>query len=357
LAGIATAAALVLSPLAAAPANDEPVPNLIVNIIDTAGKATPGMVMLLPVSDPGASPITLGEENPDTGAMVVASSYQSELTPGDYAVFAVTGWGGTICLGVSPCSISTFSSGPIGGPTPTMPTLTTGVTVPASGAATVNLTSGLPALTGSGVVGQPLTVDFPAGFDDLQNLMSAYLGLYGGLLGITTAAPSVTWTRNGQAIPGATGTTYVPTAADVGTQVVATTSYNMLLASFLSSVGEGTFPIPPAFTTAGITVKKIATTIGLSVPAKIKFGKRPLARVTAKAGSTDLSGWITLKISGQKGVKRVLVRKGYAQIKLPKLKAGKHSVTAAFVETNVYVASQATKKVVVQPKKKTKKKK
>ncbi|GAA4747752.1 hypothetical protein GCM10023350_35810 [Nocardioides endophyticus] len=353
----ATTSLVVAGAVGAVPsasADPAPSPNLVVNIVDTAGSATKGMVMLWSISDPEAGPIPLGEEDPDSGAPILASSYQALVPPGDYALFAITGWGGTICLGVSPCSISTISTGPLGGPG-SMPNLTAGVTVPVSGAATVNLSSGLPALTGSGIVGQPLTVDFPAGFDDLQTLMNSYLGVYGAILGTTTAAPGVVWTRNGQAIPGATGTTYVPTAQDVGNQVVATTSYNLLLAALLGSMSQGTFQVPAPFTTTGITVKKVATAISLKVPAKIKFGKRPTARITAKTGTADLSGWTTLKISGTKGQQRVLVRKGFAQVKLPKLKPGKHKVTATFIATNVYVASQTTEKIVVQKKKKHKK--
>ena len=347
------AAALVTTgALGAVPANaePEPTPNLVVNIVDTTGQATLGNVTLLPVDDPFLeNAITLGTTG--NGDFELASTYEANVPPGDYGVLAITGWGGAICLGVSPCSLISMVGGPTGGGTPKV---TAGITVPETGAKALTITSGLPVLRGDGSVGSPLTVDFPEGFDALQKLFRLYLtstssGLFSGI----DLASDVEWTSGDTPIDDATGLRYRPTAADVGKAVSATVNYNPILAAFLDSMSGGSdsvFPIPDAFTTNAITAKKVNTSVTLQLPKKVKKGKRAKARVSATAGGNFITGWVKVKVA-RGGSDLVMVRRGYAELKLPKLKPGKHKVTATFLATNVYNSSDATKKIKVKAKK------
>lgn len=352
LSALTAAAALVITgALGAAPAANaepEPEPNLTVAIVDTAGSPTQGGVVLVPTDDSGLeSTIILGAEEgelDDPPTYNLASSYHEFVPPGNYAIFAITGWGGLNCFGIEPCSLTGLVGGPGGGDVK----LTSALTVPETGSATFNITSELPVLRGDGTVGNVLRVDLPDGFDEVQKLLDVYMATFSdGLLGGIDLSPRVRWLRAGTPIDEASGIRYRPTAADVGKPVSAQVSYSPLLGALFSTVGGGLFPIPNDFTTNAITAKKVDTKVTLKLPKKIKKGKRAKARVSATAGGSFLSGWVRIKVKGG-GSDLVMVRKGYAQLKLAKLKRGKHKVTATFLETNTYNSSHDTKKIKVK---------
>ena len=88
----------------------------------------------------------------------------------------------------------------------------------------------------------------------------------------------------------------------------------------------------------------------LSVPAKIKQGKRPSANVNVTSGQTLVAGVVTFVI-GKARPQQAVLRSGLATFSWPKLKPGKHKITASFAAAGAYNAPMTTKTVVVKGKK------
>jgi hypothetical protein len=334
LGGVAAAGALIISPLAVAGQANAVDPGngvISVKLVDDLGQPVTGSVQLFPAGDD--DPITLGLPA-IAGPPVAASSFVEEIPAGTYGALVLGGWAGMTCVGLSSCSPALLSAPSLGAGAFTVPE---GLTTP------LTITIATPKLTGTPEVGLPLTVAVPSSLKELSALMA---GLGGGGLGLPSD-PAIAWNRNGSPL-GAAGTTYTPTTADAGSTISATVTFPAIVGLLLGQMGGGI--VPPPFTTSAVTINKLTPSIKLSVPGKVKQGKRPTAYVNVKVGSTPVGGVVTFvvdKLRPQQGV----LRSGLATFKLPKLKPGKHKVTASFAAAGAYNAAKVTKTVVVKGKK------
>lgn len=338
LIGLAAASSLILAPLAAAgPASAiEPGNGIIsVKIIDDLGQPVKASVQLYLAGQ--EEPITLGLSDVP-GLPVAASSYTEEVPAGTYGAIALGGWAGMTCVGLSACSPALAATPSLGADA---------FSVPDGGTKALTFTIATPKLTGTPGVGLPLTVSVPNSLKELSGLVA---GLGGGL-GLPSD-PAIAWNRNGVPI-GAAGATYTPTTADAGASISATVTFPALIGFLIGQLGAG---VPAPFTTSAVSINKLSPSIKLSVPGKIKPGKRPMAYVNVNLGSTLVGGVVTFAVDKMRPQQGVL-RSGLATFKLPKLKPGKHKVTASFAAAGAYNAATATKTIVVKGKKAKKPKK
>jgi hypothetical protein len=345
LTAIFAVAALFLGPVAvAAPANAVDAGNgtLSVTLVDDLGRPVPGSVMLIPSDGSGA--ITLGVPA-GGGSPLVSSSFTEEVEAGTYGAMVLGGWAGLTCVGLATCDL--FSA--IGG---SPSALGAGAfTVNDGGATPLTITVATPKLTGAPGIGRPLTVSVPSTLGVLATTVGALVAGGGGFGVGVSADPIVTWNRNGAPL-GSTGPAYTPTTADAGSVISATIVYPPILSLYFGVMASGV--VPAAFTTAAVKIGKITPTVKLSVPGKITQGQRPKAYVNVKAGRATAAGVVRFavdKLRPQQGV----LRSGLVTFTLPKLKPGKHKVTALFAAAGGYNAAKVTKTVVVKAKK-TKKK-
>lgn len=340
LVGLAAASGLILSTLAAAgPASAvEPGNGIIsVKVVDDLGRPVSAMVQLFAAGGDDSVTLGNGEEGP-----VAAASYLEEVPTGTYGAFAVGGWAGISCVGLATCSPTALMGGalPLGAGNFT---INEGSTTP------VTITIATPKLIGRPGIGQPLTVAVP---NSLKEFAALYLGFGGGAMGLSADAP-ISWNRNG--VPnGGAGAAYTPTPADAGSTISATVTYPPILGMVLGSSTPGL--VPPPFTTGGVSIARLSPSIRLSVPRKIKSGKRPVAYVNVSAGQSAARGVVTFKV-GRTRPQQAVLRSGLATFKLPKLKPGKHKVTVSIPADGAYNAAKATKTVIVKGKRPKKAKK
>nr|WP_246416235.1 carboxypeptidase regulatory-like domain-containing protein [Nocardioides luti] len=139
------------------------------------------------------------------------------------------------------------------------------------------------------------------------------------------------WLRDGTAIAGATGSSYVVTLADVGHAL------SVLVTATQAGYSDG------SSTSNVVTVSKVAsTTVGKLSAAKAKAGKSVVYTVTVKA--TGVSG-PTGKVSvydGKKLVKTLTLAagaKGVVKLTLKKLKKGTHKLSAKYLGSTIVLAS------------------
>lgn len=335
LAGLATAAALVLSPLAAAPANAAPGGGTItVTIVDDLGKPVTGVVMLVPESvdeDSNSAPIYLGEDED-----AVKSSY-SELVPaGKYGIITMGGWSLVTCAGLKSCSFLSGDAPEIDG--------NGAFTVTEGGATTYTVTTPAPKLSGAGKVGAPLFVDTPALPDDELGMLMGGLSelsfLYGDL-----SEPSVTWKRDGVAIRNAREAEYTPTGSDAGSTISAEVRFPAIFRLFAASGSGGPFGAPgvlPGTATLGpVMVTKNESTTDVRVVGQRRVGQSPSAWFTVRGGGDSLNGWLTVTGADNKPL-RLRLRDGFAKVELRHLRAGKHTITASFAGSSTLNPSSDT---------------
>jgi hypothetical protein len=284
-----------------------------------------------------------------TSQAQATSTYSASL-PADttYGAVLVGGWGGVTCVRLTPCSWLSIQNDPMAAlPTSDAPLLTEGGTAKLVG------TVQTPKLSGAGTVGSPLTIIVPPGLTDLANVYATSNHL--------SVEPGVTWLRNGVQIPGASGLTYTPTAADAGSTISTVVSYPPAITQAWATL----FPalVPGPLTTSGIAVPRplippaptpgtsITPSIRLSLPAKVKQGERPKVYVTAKDGAASVPGIVKLKV-GKKRALQATLRAGLATFTLPRLKPGRYVVTATYTGSGEFVSVTTTKKVTIKPAKK-----
>jgi hypothetical protein len=269
-----------------------------------------------------------------------------EIPAGTYGAMVMGGWAGITCVGLATCSATAIMG--MGGAA--VPLGAGAFTVGDGGTTPLTITVATPKLTGAPGIGQPLAVSVPSSLTELGVLFSALLAGGGGgvpgLLGLS-ADPVITWNRNGAA-NGVTGRTYTPTTADAGSSINATVTFPPLLGMYFGMMAPGVAPAP--FTTAAVSISKLTPSVKLSVPGKIKKGKRPTAYVNVTYGATLVSGVVTFSV-GKLRSQQAVLRSGLATFKLPKLKPGKYKVTASVAAAGSFNAAQTTKTVVVKGKK------
>ncbi|MBB3045505.1 hypothetical protein KM427_00420 [Nocardioides sp. LMS-CY] len=334
LTGVAAGAALVLASLVAAgPANAAggETGTLNVTIVDDQGKPVNAIVWLVPEEMGEGSPEPFPLEEPEPGK----SSYSQEIEVGKYGIVTMGGWSIMSCAGVVSCAT----------PPDEMSLRGDGaVTVTDGGVVNYTVTTATPKLSGNSKVGSALAVDTPI-LEGLNNLlggmggMAEFLGLFG-----TSFEPTVTWKRDGIAIRGETGATYVTTGEDVGRSITAEVRLPNLLSLMFASMGGGPYEqfglLPGPATLGPVVVAKNDSTTDVRIVGKRRVGHTPTAWITVK-GADRVNGWITVTGTGDKPLK-LRLRDGFAKVELNKLRAGKKTVTATFDGTSTLNASSDT---------------
>lgn len=176
------------------------------------------------------------------------------------------------------------------------------------------------------------------GRHELGQTLTAVPGAWG-----PGATPTYTyqWKRGTSPIPGATSSTYVVSAADLGqTLAVTVTATRPAYA-------------PGVFTTSALPVAKLPSTTTLRGPKKVTAGKpvRLVLGVVVAGFAPD--GVLTLT-DGSRKLRSTKIASGTKKLKLTGLKPGKHVLTASYAGSDATEAStsRVLKLTVVKPRKK-----
>lgn len=323
LIAVMAASALLVPIVASGPAAvaaDDPTGTAVVKLVDAAGKPVTGQTQLMSVAS--------GTSDQPPGALTAPGTYTfADLPVGGYGVFSMSPWGGLACAGISPCDYFMLAGAP------GARTVTAAITVKDS--ATTVLTVRLPepgAITGSAVVGKPLTLQWST---TMTNLLAVF-----GMAG-AGASPVVQWLRNGAVIPGATGTSYTTTGQDAGRVVSARLSYPTPGMWALMGVDAS----PRLVAGRKITKSASRTTVDV-FRKKVVRGRSPGVRIDVTAGDLPATGKVTIKI-GKRTYTKTL-RNGSARVPVPgTLKPGRYKVVATYLGSASYSASKGTGRFTV----------
>jgi hypothetical protein len=181
----------------------------------------------------------------------------------------------------------------------------------------------------SPVVGDPIQFVMKprlTGTGKVNRLLTADPGVWGSV-GEDGAAPtfSYQWNRNGVAIPGAVAQTYQAQLADAGKS--------------LSVTVKATRPAykPGTFTTAGLTVAKIASSLqAKAAKSTIKKGQKAVLTLLVKAAGVASPTGVVKVYEGKKLLKTLTLgpgKKGKGSVQLAGLKPGRHTLTAVYAGT------------------------
>lgn len=216
---------------------------------------------------------------------------------------------------------------------------------------TVVATGAVPLLTSgestsapvTGVLGDPITATAPPKISGTPVVGKVLTATPGTWAGTPTPTFSYQWYRNRVAVSGATASTYVLRAGDVGSS----------LALAVTARRPG---YQPGVAAAGpVRVAKSATATRLALPKKvIRQGAKGLLKITLTA--TGLKPFGKVKVfDGRRLLQTYTVRSsdnGTRIVKLPKLKPGKHTLTARFLGDSTVKASRS-KAVVLKVRRRT----
>ncbi len=141
--------------------------------------------------------------------------------------------------------------------------------------------------------------------------------------GVWPESPSLSyqWTRNGTSIPGATRSTYVLTAADAARQI--------RVVETATQQGR----LPGSATSAPVDVARLTSSLTLSL-SSTRATVRDRVTATARISVTGLSspGGSVWFFDGSKKLKTVSVGSGStAEVRMPRLSAGRHTIKAVYV--------------------------
>ncbi|WP_341924553.1 Ig-like domain repeat protein [Nocardioides psychrotolerans] len=172
------------------------------------------------------------------------------------------------------------------------------------------------------------------------NLLTVQPGTWAGT---PTPTFGYQWYVNGAPISGANASTYVVKATDAGRNLA------VLVTANRTGYSPGTAP------TAAVSVAKVASRTKLALPKKkVAQGKAGLLKITLAATGLKVAGKVTV-FDGKRKLKTYTVRSadnGTRTVTLPKLKPGKHALTAVFGGSVATTASRSAKVVLTVLKKK-----
>lgn len=313
LAALALAASGALTATAATAA--EPLlGDLTVTMLDDAGDPAGGVIQIV------------GTDGDTVENQPGVSTHTFSLPEGTYGVMGVTPWGGVVCGGLESCDYV----GVVAGQVP----LDGDVVVTPGGSVSVTLRSVAPArIAGKRLVGSALSVDYSDGMEQMLTLFGSTPG--------SGVEPSITWLRNGKAIPGATDSTYVPTGADTGKAIAARLGYEGLGLAYMQQV-VGAGPIDPVTTAAVSVRKKSAKTFIRMVRDEITTKQRGVVRVDVTAPNAIVTGRVKVTV-GTWSETRTL-RNGRVAIRLPAYGPGTYVVRASYLGSSEYKPSSAKAK-------------
>lgn len=312
------ALALALTGSLTAASSDAAAPllgDLTVTMVDAAGDPTPGSIQVT------------GGSAESGGFAQASSTHTFSLPEGAYGVVGVTPWGGLACAGMTACNYIAVVSGQAtpNGDLVVVPGAPQTVTLEAEPTAVVG---------GKRVVGSKLTVDYSPGMDEMLTIFGTT---------VLGALPTITWLRDGTAIPGATEPTYVPTGKDTGRAIAARLEYTGLGLSYMQQISGQ--PSIPSFTTPAVTVgKKSAQTFVRMVRSEISARQRGVVRVDVTSPNAIVTGKVKVTV-GRWSDTRPL-RNGRVAFQLPALEPGKYAVHASYLGSGEYKPSDAKPKTL-----------
>lgn len=142
-----------------------------------------------------------------------------------------------------------------------------------------------------------------------------------GTWSVAGTTPAYQWQRDGMDVPGATGTSYLLGAADVGRRLTVRVT--------ASAPGR-----TPGVATSAATapVRRAAPTVKVTAPRSVKAGRRPLVRIRVTSAVVDrVTGTVTVRYAG-KVVRVPLGRadKGVVTLRLPARRAGRYTLAVSF---------------------------
>ncbi|MCW2767819.1 MAG: hypothetical protein JWO11_3778 [Nocardioides sp.] len=199
---------------------------------------------------------------------------------------------------------------------------TTGVKGDAQGVAT-----SAPVLAKIGDAIAALTAPSISGNGRVGSLLSSSPGTWTGLL---APAFGYQWLRDGTAISGATGSTYVARAADAGRSLT------------LRVAATRPGYLPGAATTSGLQIAKMSTTTRAALVKKtVAKGAKGLLKIILNGNGAKPSGIVKV-YDGAKLLKSYPIRSsdnGSRTVELPKLKPGTHQLKAVFGGSSAFTGS------------------
>lgn len=295
---------------------------VVVKVLDPAGQPVNGQVWLL---EQGAT----GRKGPASATTL--GTYTFDVPVGRYGVLAVTPWGGFNCAGISPCDYYAVSGDGAG-----VSPVTGALTVTDSETPlvhTVQLAD--PAVvTGTGVVGQPLTLTWSPQMTGLLAASGAYTGGVG-------AGPRVQWLRDDAPVAGAYGLSYTPTGTDVGRMVSVRLDYPVQGQWTQHSADPSPRFVP------GRRIAKLPSRTTVSIfRKKVLAGRSPGLRVDVTAADLPATGRVSIKVG--KHVYSRPLRNGVVRLAVPsKLRPGRYRVVASYPGSSSYAPSTGTGRFTV----------
>jgi hypothetical protein len=290
-------AALVLVGAPAVAAGDA-TGTLRVSVEDVRGPAA-GLIAVLPVDGEG-------KLDPDL-ASTGESTHDFVLPPGQYAVVALTPWGGLDCVGVFSCSWWPLVYGQV---------MVSGVVDVAAGATSTYVLAA-PA---------PATVEIPS--DDPGALEVVFSEEMAGLASYLTGAaefgtPSAQWLRDGLEIPGADRLRYRPVAEDAEAQLsVRLTYHDFAVVTLRRSFGADAGPI---VLDASVPDRRASDVTARLRPATVRRDERS----TLVARVQDGTGRVRVEVGDRR--RSCTLADGACEVRLPRLAPGRYPVTATYL--------------------------
>lgn len=323
LVSLAAAVALALSTMSAVPVQAaDPTGTLRVHLVDAAGKPTSGTVLALVAGDPAGSRTARAITDTDI-----------EVVPGTWGVTGLTGWGGVVCHGVTPCEMGVLTQ-------VIEPTFdpATALTVTAGEVTEVTLRpTAVATVEGTPAIGGLLSVHIPAPVQSMVDGLSS-LGWTG------SGGLQYQWLRDGEPIQSANAATYVPQLADAGHVVDVLLSYEELLGVFLGPAWIGCDVTPQKLSGFSIPRARSKTFVSLRRN-RVTAAQRASVRIDVTSGSVLVPGRIVLTVG--KRTWKLTLHNGQARIRLPQLRKGRYAVRAAFPGGAAYQPSVSSKKTLV----------
>jgi hypothetical protein len=179
---------------------------------------------------------------------------------------------------------------------------------------------------------QPMTVTSPATVTG-RPILGRTLSAAPGVVVPADALPAFAWLRNGTAIAGATGPTYVPVAEDVGTQISVRVTHTR--SGYLDTVQELT-AVGPTMAPSMLTVRAVG-----------RIGRALIhVDVTPVGLSATASGVVSVRVNRRR--KTVTLTDGQATARFIAFSKGRHDVVAKYSGDSVLRPSRMATKVRVR---------
>lgn len=295
---------------------DEPTGTARVTLTDAPGDPVAGGLVLLPVGGTWESAYRASGE----------ATHDFVVPPGRYAVVGLSPWGGLRCAGVTPCSVWTLAQDQ---------GVVTGVVDVVAGELSQFTLSAPPAASITGTRAMTLTLSEP--MRELETYLTGTAEF---------GRPSVQWRRDGMDIPGATGSTYVPVAEDVGSRLSARLTYHPFAVSFLShTYGADASPVTVDGPIVGPPGDPLRTrTRATLLPKRVPRTEHAWTHLRVEADEQVVG---EVKVVMGRFRRTVQLVAGEQWVELPRRAPGRYAVTIRFLGSSAFGPSLVRRTLVV----------